>query len=335
MSNLKTLIIAEAGVNHNGDINLAHKLIDAAADSGADIVKFQTYNAKSIATVQADQANYQTTNLGVHSDQLSMLRNLQISLSDYPQLIRHCNQRNIEFLSTPFDLQSVELLEKLGVSRWKIASGEITNLPLLRKIGSLPKQIILSTGMSTLSDIELAITSLVHAGATLGDINILHCTTEYPAPPHEINLRAIDTIKKAFGLNTGYSDHTMGIHIPVAAVALGATIIEKHLTLDCNLPGPDHSASIEPKSFSEMVACIRDIELSIGNGIKKPSQSEIPNLVPVRKSIVASKPIARGELFSSSNLTAKRPGSGISPMCLDLYIGKPSPKDYKADELIE
>ena len=333
-SSTKTLIIAEAGVNHNGDLELAKQLIDAAADADADVVKFQTFQANQLVTNQAEQALYQQKAIGKKQSQLSMLQQLELKPDQHEELINYCKHKNIEFLSTAFDSESIELLASLQIKRWKIPSGEITNLPYLRRIGSQREPIILSTGMANLGEIEAAIKVLEKAGSSRNQITVLHCTTEYPAPFEEVNLRAMRSIAEAFGVDVGYSDHTKGIAIPIAAVGMGATIIEKHLTLDRNLPGPDHKASLEPTDFAAMVCGIRSVEKALGDGIKQPTVSEEANLKVVRKSLVAARPIRSGEIFSANNITAKRPGTGISPMHWDDWIGRQASRDFSTDELI-
>lgn len=331
----KILIIAEAGVNHNGDINLAKQMIDAAATAGADLVKFQTFNASSLVTQSAQKANYQKLATDSEESQQCMLRRLELTESMHVELISHCALRNIGFLSTGFDIKSVDLLKKLGQELYKIPSGEITNLPYLRHIGQFGKNIILSTGMSDLDDIEAAINVLESSGTSRTNITILHCTTEYPAPMCEVNLRAMQTIKAAFGVSVGYSDHTQGIEVAIAAVAMGATVIEKHFTLDRNLPGPDHQASLEPAELNAMVLAIRNIEEALGIGIKQVTSSEARNRLVVRKSLVASCAIKAGDVFTEENIVAKRPGTGISPMRWDEALGKIAKRDFLADELIE
>jgi N,N'-diacetyllegionaminate synthase len=328
------MIIAEAGVNHNGDMQLAKQLVDAAADAGADVVKFQTFQANQLATERAEQAAYQQQALGQMQSQLEMLQQLELKPEQHGPLIEHCQQRGIEFLSTAFDPPSIQLLASLQLKRWKIPSGEITNLPYLRQIGAMGQPVILSTGMASLGEIEAALVVLEQAGTPRSQVTVLHCTTEYPAPPDEVNLRAMQTIAQAFGVAVGYSDHTKGIAVPIAAVAMGATVIEKHLTLDRNLPGPDHQASLEPDDFASIVRGIRTVEQALGDGIKRPTISEQANLPVVRKSLVAARPIRAGELFSEANLTVKRPGTGISPMQWDVWIGQPASRDFAADELI-
>lgn len=331
----KVLIIAEAGVNHNGSLELAKKLVDAAAYAGADIVKFQTFKTENLVSQIARKADYQIQNTGNSSEsQFEMIKKLELDITSHHILIAHCQQKNIIFLSSAFDLVSVDELINLGVEIFKIPSGEIDNLPYLRKIGSYNKQIILSTGMSTLSDIENALEILTCAGTERNKITILHCNTEYPTPMVDVNLHAMLTIRDAFKLPIGYSDHTLGIEIPVAAVALGATVIEKHFTLDKTMFGPDHKASLEPGELKAMVEAIRNIELALGDGIKKLSNSEAKNKQIARKSIVAASPIKHGELFTSKNLTIKRPGSGVSPLQWDSMIGSSALKDYNIDELI-
>ena len=331
----QTLVIAEAGVNHNGDLQLAKKLVDAASDAGADVVKFQTFQASQLATEHAEQAAYQQKALGDSEGQLAMLKRLELQPEQHAELIDYCQQQNIEFLSTAFDMSSIDLLASLKLRRWKVPSGEITNLPYLRQIGSQGQPVILSTGMANLGEIEAALTVLEQSGTPRSRITVLHCTTEYPAPPEEVNLRAMNTIAQAFGVAVGYSDHTDGITVPIAAVAMGAAVIEKHLTLDRNMLGPDHKASLEPDQFDAMVRGIRTIEQALGDGIKRPTPSEQTNLPVVRKSLVAACSIRAGELFSEANLTAKRPGSGISPMNWNAWIGRKALRGFAADELIE
>ena len=332
---MKVLIIAEAGVNHNGDIGLAKKLIDVAAEAGADLVKFQTFNANRLVTHAAKKADYQTKNTDGNESQQEMLRRLELTPAMHNDLIAHCALRNIGFLSTGFDIESVDLLLSLGQHLFKIPSGEITNLPYLRHIGRLGKPVILSTGMATLGDIEAAIEVLEQAGTPRSRMTILHCTTEYPAPMTEVNLRAMQTINNAFGIAVGYSDHTQGIEVAIAAVALGATVIEKHFTLDRNLPGPDHNASLEPAELKAMVSAIGNVEAALGDGIKHLTPSEVRNKPVARKSLVASRVIKAGEAFSEQNVTTKRPGNGISPMRWYEIIGRYATRDFTADELIE
>ena len=332
---MKTIIIAEAGVNHNGDHKLAKQLIDVAAESGADLVKFQTFTADRLATRAAPKADYQSQTTGNDESQYEMLRNLELSPEMHRQLIAHCRTRNIGFLSTGFDIESIDLLVSLGQEKFKIPSGEITNLPYLRHIGRLNKTVILSTGMARLDEVEAAIDSLESAGTPRTQITVLHCTTEYPAPMRDVNLRAMQSLQAALGVKVGYSDHTPGIEVAIAAVAMGATLIEKHFTMDRGLPGPDHKASLEPHELKAMVAAIRNIELALGDGIKRPMQSETKNIAIARKSLVARRAINAGEIFSAENITAKRPGTGISPMRWDNIVGRRAPRDFAADELIE
>lgn len=331
----RTLIIAEAGVNHNGDLKLAKRLIDTAAEAGADLVKFQTFNADRQATRTAKKADYQNQTTDSKESQHEMLRRLELSTEMHKELIAHCAVRNIGFFSTGFDIESVDLLVSLGQDHFKIPSGEITNLPYLRHIGRLGKAIILSTGMATMGEIETAIDVFEQAGTPRANMTVLHCTTEYPTPMIEVNLRAMQSIHAAFGVAVGYSDHTSGIEVAIAAVALGASVIEKHFTLDRNLPGPDHKASLDPEELKAMVAAIRNMELALGDGIKRLTPSEVRNKTVARKSLVASQPIKSGELFNAQNITTKRPGTGISPMRWDEIIGCVAPRDFSADELIE
>jgi N,N'-diacetyllegionaminate synthase len=331
----RTLIIAEAGVNHNGDLARARQLIDAAAIAGADLVKFQTFNADRIVTRVATKADYQAQTTDRNESQHEMLRRLELSVDMHRELIEHCAPRKIGFFSTAFDLESIDLLVSLGQEHFKIPSGEITNLPYLRQIGELRKDVILSTGMATLGDIESAITALEQAGTPRAKITVLHCTTEYPTPMAEVNLRAMQSIQHALGVEVGYSDHTPGIEVAIAAVAMGASVIEKHFTMDCNLPGPDHKASLEPDGLLAMVTAIRNIEVALGDGVKRCTQAEARNIKVMRKSLVASRPISAGEIFSPKNITTKRPGTGISPMRWDEVIGRTAPHDFLEDDLIE
>lgn len=331
---MNVLIIAEAGVNHNGDLDLAKKLIDSAAAAGADLVKFQTFSAERLATQSAPKAEYQKRTTGKAQSQYEMLKELELSPSMHEVLIAHCQAKNIGFFSTGFDIQSNDYLAALGAQLFKIPSGEITNLPYLRHVGGFGKPVILSTGMATLGEIEAALEALEAAGLQRANIRVLHCNTEYPTPMQDVNLRAMLSISQAFDVEIGYSDHTSGIEVPIAAVALGATVIEKHLTLDRNLPGPDHKASLEPDEFAAMVRAIRNIECAMGDGVKRIMPSEIKNLHVARKSIVASCAIKAGEVFSNENLTTMRPGSGISPMFWDNIIGLTANRDFKTYELI-
>ena len=331
----RTLIIAEAGVNHNGDLSLAKQLIDVAADAGADLVKFQTFDADRLVTRAAAKASYQLCTTDGKESQHEMLRRLTLSAAMHEELIAHCAVRKIGFFSTGFDLASIDLLVSLGQHRFKIPSGEITNLPYVRHIGRLGKPVIMSTGMASLVEIEAAIDAHELAGTPRAVITALHCTTEYPAPMAEVNLRAMLSIGAAFNVAVGYSDHTAGIEVPIAAVALGATVIEKHFTTDRALPGPDHKASLEPAELKAMVSAIRNIEMALGTGIKRLMPSETGNRLVARKSLVASRPIQAGETFSAQNLAVKRPGTGISPMRWDEVIGRAAPREFAPDELIE
>jgi N,N'-diacetyllegionaminate synthase len=329
----KVFIIAEAGVNHNGSIELAKELIDKASEAGADAVKFQSFKAKSLVTKNAMKAEYQKETTGNSDGQFDMIKKLELDYRKHEELAEHCKTKDIMFLSSAFDLESIDLLNDLGLEILKIPSGEITNLPYLRKIGSLKKRVILSTGMSTLGDIEKALEILKTSGTI--DITVLHCNTEYPTPIGDVNLNAMNTIKDAFKVEVGYSDHTLGIEVPIAAVALGATVIEKHFTLDKTMEGPDHRASLEPSELKEMVRCIRNIEQALGDGVKKLTKSESKNINIARKSIVAGRDIKKGEIFTEENLAIKRPGNGISPMRWDEIIGKIAKVDFKEDELIQ
>jgi N,N'-diacetyllegionaminate synthase len=332
---MKTLIIAEAGVNHNGDIALAKKLIAAAADAGADLVKFQTFIARNLVSKSAPKAEYQKNVTDPEESQQEMVRKLELSKENHLELIDECKRKGIGFFSTAFDLESVDLLEEFGSKFVKVPSGELTNLPYLRYLTRTGKPVLLSTGMANLGEIEAAINVIEQAGTPRAKITVLHCTTEYPTPMEDVNLRAMVNIGNALGVKVGYSDHTSGIEIPIAAVALGATVIEKHFTLDRNLPGPDHRASLEPDELKAMVAGIRNIERALGDGIKRPSPSELKNKPIARKSLVAATDIKAGELFSVENLATKRPGTGVSPMLWDEVIGRSAPRDFNEDELIE
>ena len=331
----RVVIIAEAGVNHNGKLNRAFELVDSALLAGADIIKFQTFKAHKLVNKTATKADYQKLTTDPIESQYDMLSRLELTPEDHIRLIEYCENQGIEFLSTPFDLDSIEMLQKFGLKRFKIPSGDITNFPFLKKIASFNKQIILSTGMSYLGEVEEALGVLVQYGTALTKITLLHCNTEYPTPFEDVNLRAMETIHQAFKLPVGYSDHTTGIEVPIAAVALGATIIEKHITMDRNLPGPDHKASLEPDELKEMVLAIRNIEKAMGNGIKGPTPSEMKNMIIARKSIVAAKEINEGDLFSNDNLTVKRPGDGLSPMRINEILGKNALRDYAIDQQIE
>ncbi len=328
----KTLIIAEAGVNHNGDIHLAKKLIDTALEAGCDVVKFQTFKVDSLVSSAASLADYQKQNTGKDESQKEMLSRLSLSYADFEALKHYCDEKGIEFLSTPFDIDSIHFLDNL-VSFWKIPSGEITDYPYLVEIAKTHKKVILSTGMSSLDEVEAAIKLLQSNGA--GEISLLHCTTEYPAPFNSVNLRAMNTLKEKFDIPVGYSDHTKGISVPIAAVAMGATIIEKHFTLDRNMEGPDHKASLEPDELKEMVDAIRNVEKSLGDGIKVIQDAEAKNKSVVRKSIVAKTDIKKGDIFTEYNITTKRPGAGLTPMKWPEVIGKKATKNYTVDEMIE
>ncbi|MGD9787021.1 MAG: N-acetylneuraminate synthase [Sulfuricellaceae bacterium] len=331
----RTYIIAEAGVNHNGDIDLAYRLVDAAVEAGADAVKFQTFSSKEVASRFASKAEYQTKATGNAESQLEMLARLELSPEAHRSLVEYCKKRGITFLSTPFDSSSLDLLLGLEIPMLKIPSGEITNLPFLRRLGASGKPIILSTGMATLGEVETALTILEEAGANRQDITILHCNTEYPTPFEDVNLRAMDTLRLALDVSVGYSDHTPGIEVAIAAVARGASVIEKHFTLSRSMPGPDHKASLEPDELKNMVHAIRHVEMALGSTRKSPSPSEKGNIPIARRSLVAARDIEKGELFSPENLTAKRPGTGVSPMRWDDVMGKAAPRRFSADELIE
>lgn len=331
----KVYIIGEAGVNHNGDITIAKRLIEEAARIGIDAVKFQTFNSKKLVSKFANKAEYQKKTTDVAESQLKMLERLELSRNDHFELIEHCKKCQIDFLSSPFDLESIDFLNEIGLDTFKIPSGEITNLPFLQKIGALRKKVILSTGMSTLSEVKDALEVLYTAGTRKDDITVLHCNTEYPTPMSDVNLLAMNTMGMELQVRVGYSDHTNGIEVPIAAVALGACMIEKHFTLDRNMEGPDHKASLEPYELEAMIKGIRNIEVALGDGVKKPSASESKNMKIARKSIVAISPIKKGEPFSSTNMGIKRPGSGINPMRWNDVIGKVAQRDFLEDELIE
>ena len=328
-----TLIIAEAGVNHNGKLDLALKLCDAAKEAGADVVKFQTWKTEKIITRTVSQADYQTENTGKTESQFDMLKRLELSYDDFRKIKAHCDKIGIQFASTADEEESLDFLISLGIPFIKIGSGEITNIPYLRIMGSKKLPIIISSGMSTLAEVDVALAELRNAGAT--DIILLHCTTNYPCSMQDVNLKAILTLKEAFKIPVGYSDHTEGIEVPVAAVAMGAKVIEKHFTLDRNMEGPDHKASLEPNEFKSMVSAIRNIEKALGTGNKVASPSETENKDIARKSIVASRMIKKGEVFTKDNITTKRPGSGISPMRWYNVIGAVAKRDFQEDELIE
>ena len=330
----KVFIIAEAGVNHNGSIDLAKKLIDAAVASGADAVKFQTFKAENLASKYAKKANYQKNLTNQKESQFDMLKKLELSKEMHTELINYSKIKDIKFLSSPFDYESIELLRDLGLKIFKIPSGEITNLPYLRHIGKLNKKIILSTGMSNIDEVKTALDILINSGTKKKNIIVLHANTEYPTPMEDVNLKAMLTIGKELEVNFGYSDHTLGIEVDIAAVAMGAKCIEKHFTLSCNMKGPDHKASLEPDQLKEMVKAIRNIERALGSNIKKPSKSELPNIQIARKSIVAKTKIKKGDILRENNITVKRPGGGISPMKWDNVVGTKATKDYSEDELI-
>ena len=331
----KILIIAEAGVNHNGDLGTAKKLIEAASDCGADLIKFQTFNSKLITTNYTPKANYQNKNVDNSFSQLEMLKRLELSKDAHNELIEYCKKLGIGFFTTAFDIDSIKYVKSLNLSFFKIPSGEITNKLYLEEIGNIGKPLLLSTGMSTLGEIESALNILEIGGVKRRDIFVLHCNTEYPTPMKDVNLLAMNTIGNSLGVNIGYSDHTKGIEVAIAASALGAMVIEKHLTLDQKQSGPDHNASTEPAEFLQMVRAIRNIENALGSKIKKPTESEIKNIPFIRKSIVAKKSIEKGEIFSINNITTKRPGNGISPMMWDNVIGRVASKTFDKDELIE
>jgi len=331
---MKTLVIAEAGVNHNGQLKLAKQLVAAAAAAGADLIKFQSFAAGSLVAQGAPKARYQEVTTGSTEGQYEMVKRLELSRADHEELLAECRRHGIDFFSTAFDAENFDMLTGLGLGMVKIASGEITNLPLLRYMTRLRKPVLLSTGMARLGEIEDAIEVVEAAGTPRDLITLLHCTTEYPAPPAEVNLRAMVAMKHAFGVQVGYSDHTRGIEMPIAAVALGARVIEKHFTLDHSLPGPDHQASLEPDDLAAMVSAIRNVEQALGDGIKRPTASEIRNRSVARKSLVAARPIAAGEVFTAENVGAKRPGTGISPMRWDEVMGRTAPRAFAADELI-
>jgi len=321
-------------VNHNGSMVLAKKLIDVAVFAGADAIKFQTFKAGKVVSKSASKAPYQKKDLQNSESQYEMLKKLELNEHSHKELIKYCNKSKIMFLSTPFDIDSIDLLSNLNLEIIKIPSGEITNLPYLRCIGLLDIKVILSTGMSTLKEIEDALNILIDAGTSKSNIIILHANTMYPTPMEDVNLRAMDTIKNKFDIAVGYSDHTLGIEVDIAAVAMGASVIEKHFTLDKKMEGPDHKASLDPDELKSMVTAIRNIELAMGDGVKELTRSEKPNINVIRKSIVAKKEIKKGEIFSDSNLTTKRPGGGMSPMKWNLILGKVAEKNYKEDDIL-
>jgi len=330
----KVFIIAEAGVNHNGSIDLAKKLIEIAVDAGADAVKFQTFKAENLVSKNAQKADYQKLTTDALESQFDMIKKLELDAETHRELIAYCQEKDIMFLSAPFDHESIDLLSDLGLQIFKIPSGEITNLPYLRHIGSLGKRVILSTGMSNLGEVGEALDVLINAGTSKNNITVLHANTMYPTPMEDVNLNAMLTIQKEFGIAVGYSDHTLGIEIDIAAVAMGASCIEKHFTLDKTMDGPDHKASLEPKELKAMVSAIRNIEKALGSSEKKSSPSEAVNIEIARKSIVASQSIKKGEKLSSKNITTKRPGAGLNPMKWDEILHKVASKDYQMDDLI-
>jgi N,N'-diacetyllegionaminate synthase len=332
---VSTLIIAEAGVNHNADLGMAFRLVDVAVQAGADVVKFQTAVPDEVVTRHAKMAQYQIKNTSVEESQLEMTKRIHLPMEDFTKIKAYCVSKNITFATTAFGPQSLAFIQKLDLPFYKIPSGEITNMPYLRTIGAFGKPVILSTGMANLGEIESAIDELERVGMLRADITVLHCTTEYPAPIAEVNLRAIGVIGAALGTPMGYSDHTEGFEVAIAAVAMGATVIEKHFTLDRSLPGPDHMASLEPEQLGEMVKAIRRVECAMGDGVKRPSLSEIKNKHIVRKSLVANQVILAGDVFSPANVTVKRPGNGISPMRWDEVMGRVAIRNFAVDELIE
>jgi len=332
---MSVFIIAEAGVNHNGSIELAKKLIDVASDAGADAVKFQTFKAETLVSRSAQKASYQKETTEASESQFEMLKKLELNVMTHKELIHYCETKNIMFLSTPFDLESIQLLDELGLKIFKIPSGEITNLPYLRAIAKLNKKVILSTGMATMQEVKDAFEVLVHNGTKKENITILHANTMYPTPMEDVNLNAMLTLQKEFNVHVGYSDHTLGIEVPTAAVAMGASCIEKHFTLSRKMEGPDHKASLEPEELKAMLQAIRNIEKALGSFEKKPSPSETPNIIVARKSIVASRAIKKGETFSQNNLNVKRPAGGLNPMKWDEVLGSLAQRDYKPDEMIE
>lgn len=330
----KSLIIAEAGVNHNGDLNIAKRMIEVSFECGADFIKFQTAVPELVMTIDAPKADYQKKATELYESQLEMAKKIHLPLNAYKELEEYADKIGINFLSSPFDFKSIDILKELNLEYLKIPSGEITNKPYLRKIGALKKKIILSTGMSDLGEIEDTLNILIESGTKKENITVLHCNTEYPTPYEDVNLLAMLTIKNAFGVEVGYSDHTLGIEAPIAAVALGARIIEKHFTLNRTMEGPDHKASLEPDELKQMIIAIRNVEMAMGNGIKQPSLSEKKNIIIARKSIVAARDIHTGEVFTEANITVKRPGNGISPMMWDIIIGEKATRNFKEDEFI-
>ena len=331
-------IIAEAGVNHNGSIEIARQLVDKAVEAGVDIIKFQTFKSEKLVSKSARQAEYQKKNIGKKSDdsQLSMLKKLELSEQDHVELMAYCKQKGIKFFSTAFDMDSIDYLHSLNMGLWKIPSGEITNYPYIKKIAQYGEPVILSTGMCEMDDISAAVSVLLKYGVKREQITILHCNTEYPTPYEDVNLRAMNTIKDEFNVNVGYSDHTKGIEVPIAAAALGASVIEKHFTLDRNMEGPDHKASLEPYELKAMVSAIRNIEKAVGgDGTKHVSESERKNITIARKSIIAARDIKKGELLTEENMTVKRPGTGISPMRWEEVVGTQAIRNFAEEDLIE
>jgi N,N'-diacetyllegionaminate synthase len=331
----RVLVIAEAGVNHNGDVEMAERLVDVAADAGADLVKFQSFVAERLASASARKADYQRARTGEAGSQLEMLRRLELSPQAHERLRRHCERRGIGFFSTGFDEQSVDMLVGMGQQRIKIPSGELTNLPFLRHVGSLGKEVLVSTGMSRMEEVATALRALEAAGTPRSRVCVMHCTTAYPAPFEDVNLRAMGAMREALGVEVGYSDHTQGIEIAIAAVALGAAVVEKHFTLDRGLPGPDHAASLEPAELRAMVTAIRHVEIALGDGRKRCMPSEASNVAPARRSLVAIAAIRRGEPLGPHNVGARRPATGISPMEWDRLMGTPARRDFAAGEAIE
>ena len=331
----KVFIIAEAGVNHNGSLEMAKKMIDIAKECGVDAVKFQTFRTDKLVSKFAKKAEYQKLNTDKEESQYQMIKKLELDIKAHHELLDYAKTKNIIFMSTPFDMESIDLLNDLGLDTFKIPSGDITNLPYLKKIGALRKKIIMSSGMSDIDEVNEAVKILIKSGTDKKKITILHCNTEYPTPYEDINLHAMITLEKELGIDVGYSDHSIGIDVPIAAVALGAKIIEKHFTLDKNMEGPDHKASLDPKELKEMVIAIRNIEKAMGDGVKRPSKSELKNIEIARKSIIAIDKIKKGDVFSEHNIGVKRPGNGISPMQWEKVIGKKAKRDFLEDELIE
>lgn len=329
----KVFIIAEAGVNHNGDLQLAKKLVEKAAEAGADAVKFQTFKTEKLVCRNAEKAEYQKQTTDEGESQFDMLKKLELTEEMHRELAKHCEKCGIRFLTTPFDEESLEQIQEYGVDLIKVSSGDLTNYPFLKKIAGTGKPVILSTGMSTLEEVKTSVSLLKENGS--GEITVLHCNTEYPTPMKDVNLRAMVTLRKELGVETGYSDHTRGIEVPIAAAALGAAVIEKHFTLDKTMEGPDHKASLEPEELKAMVSAVRNIELAIGNGEKQPSESEKKNAAVARKSIVAATDIFAGEVLTEDKITTKRPGTGISPMEWEKLIGRKVTRDYKADDMIK